>query len=111
MLRASSKAVGERIDVVDAVSGADDPIPHGSELLAFVDAVVGGDPVAGDSARAALAAAAGGAAIIDAAAVLANFEMMTRVADATGAVQLPERLATLVEVRERLGLDRFDSVH
>jgi len=107
MLRASSTAVtGERIDAVDAVGGASGEVPHGPALVAFVDAVVGGDAVA---ARTALCAEAGPAAVVDAAAVIANFEMMTRVADGTGAHQLPGRLATLQDERDRLGLDHYPS--
>ncbi len=110
MLRASSKATtGERLDTAATVQGEIDGVPHGQLLVGFVDAVVGRDPLAADAARAALAEAAGPVAVVDAAAVLANFEMMTRVADGTGAHQLPERLATLTEERARLGIDGFES--
>lgn len=56
-----------------------------SELLAFTDAIAGFDAAALEAARAALADAAGEDFMVDAAAVAANFEMMTRVADGTGA--------------------------
>lgn len=47
--------------------------------------MVGLDEEATVQARAALVAAAGAELMVEAAAVLANFEMMTRVADGTGA--------------------------
>ena len=110
MLRASSKATtGERIDTVGLVEGTSTDVPHGPRLVAFVDAVVGGDATDAAEARAALAADAGPAAVADAAAVVANFEMMTRVADGTGARQLPGRLASLEHERARLGLDALPS--
>lgn len=109
MLRASSRAVGQPIDAVDAVEGASTGVPLGPELVAFVDAVVDRDPERADAARVALASAGGGAAVADTAAVLANFEMMTRVADGTGARQPPERLAKLGDERARLGLDHYQS--
>lgn len=56
-----------------------------AELLAFTDAVAGYDDLALAAARSALEQAAGSEFMIDAAAVAANFEMMTRVADGTGA--------------------------
>ena len=109
MLRASSRAIGQPVDAVTVVQGESDAIPFARELVAFVDATIDRDLVAAASAREALASAGGGAALVDAAAVLANFEMMTRVADGTGARQAPERLATLGDERARLGLDDYDS--
>ena len=110
MLRASSKAItGERIETVDVLGGRSGDVPHGPQLVAFVDAVVGGDPAEANEARAALAADAGPGAVADAAAVLANFEMMTRLADGTGARQLPGRVASIADERARLGFDEFPS--
>jgi len=109
MLRASSDALGEPVELADAVHGAATAMPFGAELVGFVDAVTTGDTTASAAARAELEAVAGPAAVVDAAAVLANFEMMTRVADATGAVQFAQRLEALVSERLALGLDAFGS--
>lgn len=109
MLRASSRTNDQPFDAVAAVEGAATTVPLGPQLVAFVDAVVDRDPNQADAARRALAVVGGDAAVVDAAAVLANFEMMTRIADGTGARQTTERLATLVDERERLGLDGYDS--
>lgn len=61
-------------------------LPHGAELRAFAEAVAGHDDDALGSARAALVAVTDERFMLDAAAVAANFEMMTRVADGTGSL-------------------------
>lgn len=111
MLRASAHATGHPVDAVEAVQGRDveQAVPHGSRLVAFVDAVVGGDEHAADGARARLAAAATPAAVAEAAAIVANFEMMTRVADSTGARLPTGALASTERERAALGVDAFDS--
>ena len=53
--------------------------------MAFAEAIAGWDDAALPRPAAALVDEAGEAFMIDAAAVVANFEMMTRVADGTGA--------------------------
>jgi hypothetical protein len=111
MLRASAKAVGQPVDAVTAVTGGDveQAVPHGPLLVSFVDAVVGGPGPAAEAARAALAEAATPAAVGEAAAIVANFEMMTRVADATGARVATERLASTEAERAALGVDAYRS--
>lgn len=111
MLRASAKSVGQPVDAVAAVSGRDveQAVPHGPVLVGFVDAVVDRDRPAADRAREVLAGAAGPAAVADAAAIVANFEMMTRVADSTGARVQAERLESTRTEREQLGVDGFSS--
>ncbi len=47
--------------------------------------------------------------LVDASAVIANFEMMTRLADATGARLRPEQLDEAASVRAERDLDRFES--
>jgi len=86
MLSWSSTEAGTPADLGAVVEGQGDAgLPFGAELVAFVEAIAGWDDAALVAARARLAAAAGDAFMIDAAAVAANFEMMTRVADGTGA--------------------------
>lgn len=109
MLRASSHSVGADVDAIAAIQGLDAGVPHGRALVTFVDAVTGSDRDAAAEARSTLAAEAGPTAVVEAAAVLANFEMMTRIADGTGAVQNPAHVERLSVEREALGLDRFDS--
>jgi hypothetical protein len=111
MLRASAKAAGQPVDAVNALNGEEvrESVPHGPLLVGLVDAVLRDDPDAAEGARARLAHAAGPAAVGDAVAVIANFEMMTRVADSTGARLPPERLGSTQSERQRLGVDGFSS--
>lgn len=103
MLSWSSTQEGHPADLAAiAVGEGDGGLAHGAELIAFTEAVAGHDDAALAVARDRLVAAAGEAFMIDAAAVAANFEMMTRVADGTGA-RLPdavvhERAAMLDEL-------------
>jgi hypothetical protein len=111
MLRASAQEVGQPVDAVEAVNGTDveQAVPHGPLLVGFVDAVLGDEPDRAESARVRLATSATPAAVADAAAVLANFEMMTRVADSTGARVAAGRLDSTVHEREALGVNAFPS--
>lgn len=110
MLRASSEATEGTIDAASAVHGEAAGVPHGPLLVQFVEAVTRGGAAAADAARNALSQAAGPEAVVDAAAVLANFEMMTRVADSTGAVVAPRWMESSVTERASLGADGFQSV-
>lgn len=62
----------------------DSRLPAGSELVAFTDAAVLRDGHEMPEARTALRRAAGEAAVIRAAAVAGNFQMMNRLLDAIG---------------------------
>jgi hypothetical protein len=111
MLRASSQA--NDLDVrLEAVNGADTTasgVPHGDVLVDFVEAAVEADPTRLSEARAALTDALGHAGMVDTAAVVANFEMMTRIADATGTSHPAARLEGMGELRHELGLDGYAS--
>ncbi len=79
----------ELSSVRDATGGAN--VKFARELLDFATAATELDDTALISARGALIKTAGVATTIDAAAVIANFEMMTRLADSTGA-RMPEKV-------------------
>ena len=86
MLSWSSAKTGGDADLTDVASGAGDAgVDHGAELLRFASACGGRDDGELEAARAQLVAATDGAFMVDAAAVAGNFEMMTRLADSTGA--------------------------
>jgi hypothetical protein len=86
MLSWSSQEDGTPADVSAVATGEGDAgLPHGAAMLAFADAIAGWDDRSLAVARDRLEADAGEAFMVDAAAVAANFEMMTRVADGTGA--------------------------
>ncbi len=59
-------------------------VQHGESLLAYADAVLTGDSEGVDSGRDALTALVGVSGVIDAAAVIAMFQLNTRAADAAG---------------------------
>jgi len=78
-------------------------------LEEFVAAVTGDDAVWAEGARSLLLEQFGNDWLIDASAVVANFEMMTRLADATGARMPPDQIAAAAPIRAALGLDAFPS--
>jgi len=78
-------------------------------LAGFVAAVVDGEPAAVNNAAAELAAVVGEDGLVDAAAVLANFEMMTRIADGTGARHEVGATSDVPEIGALTGADAFES--
>jgi hypothetical protein len=108
MLRESSITFGYELDIraIDD-DRFDSGVPGGDVILPFVDAVMAGTESDQRSARNAIVDALGTEALVDAAAVFANFQMMNRVAEGTG-IPVPgaaiERDSQMVEV---LGLNRF----
>ena len=93
MLSWSSAETGQELDlgaVVDDRAGVG--LEHGDALLRFAAACGGTDDAELRAARDALVAEADEPFMVDAAAVAANFEMMTRLADGTGAAMPAERL-------------------
>ena len=110
MLSWSSTESGSPADLAAIAAGEGDAgLPHGAELVAFAEAIAQWDDGALGAARERLVECAGEAFMIDAAAVAANFEMMTRVADGTGARHSPERAASMAPMLDRLGIDRLTS--
>ena len=83
-------------------------MPHAALLTRFVDAAASdSDDLA--QVRRELVEATDTATMIDTAATVAAFEMMTRVADGTGTTHPEARLGELDVVRSELELDRFES--
>lgn len=108
MLSWSSTESGAPAGVEAIVVGdGADAIEFGDELLAFTSAIAGTDDDALALARARLIAVAGPSAMVDAAAVAANFEMMTRLADGTGARFPADVVAQRREMVDRLGISSF----
>ena len=93
MLSWSCAETGQDLDLAAVADGRPGVgLEHGDALLRFAGACGGGDDVELAAARAALVADTDEAFMVDAAAVAANFEMMTRLADGTGATMPAERL-------------------
>lgn len=86
-----------------------DPLlPAGRALLDFVDAVLTGTAEKQAAARTAVLDGVGPTGLVDAAGVIANFEMMNRIADATGMPVGKGTLKRTAEWRELVGIDRFN---
>ena len=86
MLRESSTADGSSYDLAVIVGdgGADGGVPHGTVLVAFVDAVLGGLDAGIAGVRASVRNAVGDAGFVDACATLASFNAVVKLADGTG---------------------------
>lgn len=104
MLSWSSSETGQHVDLAAVADGTGDVgLPHGQALLRFASACGGTDDTELAAARAALVADTDVAFMVDAAAVAANFEMMTRLADGTGAVLTEDRLERAAAQIETMG--------
>ena len=110
MLSWSGNEQGVEIDLTKIRdANADTAVPFARELFDFATATTELDDAAITIARDALAKCAGVAVTIDAAAVIANFEMMTRLADSTGARMPEETVAQRLGAATALGVDQVVS--
>ncbi len=107
MLRASSELEGEAANLDALMSGSASGLAGGDALLAFAEAALGDDAQAIATARAGVVEALDEASMIDAAGVIANFQRMVRIADATG-IPLDEPVLMMTQgIRADLGIDDF----
>ena len=109
MLRASARASRTEVDLT-AVTGdraGDGGVAHGALLTGFAEAVLDRDEAALAAVRQRLRDALGDAALVDAAAVVANYSALDRVADATGIPLEAAKEAATAGLRTELGIDRF----
>jgi len=95
--------------VTEDAAAAGSGIAHAGSLAAFAEAAVAGDEARLAAARQGVLDALGAEALVDAAAVVGNFERMTRIADATGIPLDPPVKALTQDIRSDLGLDDFGS--
>jgi alkylhydroperoxidase family enzyme len=109
MLRASTAVTTTPLDARSITDRSVDPLlPSGNALLDFVDAVLTGEQDQQNMARDAVVDALGPTGLVDAAGVIANFEMMNRIADATGMPVGKGTLKRTAEWRALIGIDRFN---
>ena len=80
-------------------------VAHGEALVAFVEAVIGGEAGAITSSRKAVHASLGGAALVDTAATLASFNAVVKIADGTGIPLESWKEARTVDLRRDLAID------
>lgn len=109
MLRVSTEVTTTPLDPRSITDRSVDPLlPSGVVLLDFVDTVLIGDGPQQDAARTAVRDALGPTGLVDATGVIANFEMMNRIADATGMPVGKGTRKRTAEWRDLIGIDQFD---
>lgn len=88
-----------------ATAGDPSGVPHGVELIAFVDALLTGNATQCAAARGAVIDAVGGAAFVDVCATVASFNAVVKIADGSG-IPLEEAKAERTrDLRTDLGID------
>ena len=106
LLGLSGLEVDGQIDPKLLAEGAG--VPHGALLVEFVNATrADADTLA--AARDRVAEQMGDESLVDAAAVIANFTMMTRIADGTGTPLDVGTVDMSTELRAAIGVDDFVS--
>ena len=109
MLRASARTTGDDIDLAGIVAGnaVATGIPGDKALLAFAEESLGDGTQAIAEARRRVLEELGEPSLIDAAGVIANFQRMVRIADATG-IPLDGYVAALTaDLRDALGINAY----
>jgi len=112
MLRASSEIEGETADLHAVTEGeaAAAGIEGGAELVRLVEGSLKTDLTDQLSRRRQdVVNVLGEKALVDAAAVVGNFQRMTRIADGTGIPLDDMMMALTADFREELGLNNFSS--
>jgi len=101
---------GTAVDL-HAVNGvvSDAGVEHGARLLSFTEAVMGDDDAALARERADLRAVLSPECFVDLAAIIAGFNVVDRIADATGIPLDGMLLAMSDDLRRDLDLGRFAS--
>lgn len=84
-------------------------VPNATLLLEFVEAVLAVDERRLNAARQTLHDTLGAAALIDAAAIVASFNAVVKLADASGIPLEDAKAEATAELRRTLDIDRFES--
>ena len=107
LLRESGRQSGETHRLGAVIDG--NPIaslPHASELLAFADSALGNDKAELAHCRRNLVVI-GSPSLVDAAAVIAGFNGITRIADATGIPLEDAKALQTKDLRAELSIDSY----
>ena len=108
MLRESSKATGEKYDLtVLTGTPGDGNIPYGALLVAFAEAVLGTDDERLLALQSEIRAKMGDAALVDAAAIVATFNAIDRIADSTGIPIEDSKAEMTADFRAALCINAF----
>lgn len=109
LLRASSELEGGHADLHAVTDGVESGVPDGDVLVPFAEAAVARDADALRAARARVEERMGPEALVDSAAIVANFQRMVRIADGAG-IPLDTPLSLVsADMRDELGIDKFGS--
>ena len=111
LLRASGQHGGEDYDLRNILGEGleDGRVPHGELLIEFADAFFTDGGRLGE-ARARIAEAMGAEALVDAAGIVAIFNAVVRIADATGIPLEDYKEELSRDFRGGLGIDDYPSV-
>lgn len=111
MLRASGQHAGEQFDLGDALAGdaAEVGVPQGALLVEYGEAMLGDDPNRQGRARQTLYEYLGAAALVDAAAIVASFNAVVKVADGIGIPLETQKAQLTSDFRAELGLERLNN--
>ena len=109
MLRESAKATNTEIDLKALTSDGlgDSGVANGGLLADFAEAVLGNAETRLVVARERLGKELGNEGLVDASAVIANYNALDRVADATGIPLEAAKEANTAELRTVLGINDF----
>jgi hypothetical protein len=110
LLRASGETTGETFSVKAVTDGSHESgVPHGAALVRLAEATLGDDAAALSASREEVRQTLGSDGLVDAAAVIATFSKMDRIADGTG-IPLDGPMDVLTQgLREEIGIDHFMS--
>jgi hypothetical protein len=83
-------------------------VPHGALLIEFAESILRGDDARQALARETLYRTLGVPALVDAAAIVASFNAVVKIADGTGIPLEEAKTAATADLRAALGLERFN---
>jgi hypothetical protein len=84
-------------------------VPHAAALIEFGEAMLSDDPTRQAAARQSVYRALGPEGFVDAAAIVASFNAVVKIADATGIPLEDYKEAATQDLRATLGLERFNN--
>lgn len=84
-------------------------MPHAATLIEFGEAMLGDDKNRQSAARQSVYRALGPEGLVDAAAIVASFNAVVKIADATGIPLEDYKEAATQDLRAALGLERFNN--
>ena len=85
-------------------------VPHGELLVEFGEAMLVGDAARRGRAREAIYNSLGPSALVDAAAIVASFNAVVKVADATGIALEDFKADATKDLRAELGLEKLNHI-